>query len=69
MAGVRRNFGESRISKNLVGTNLNYSTIHFVILRCTIAIAILMDSGWFFWVKSTVRLFFKVRNLKNVWYF
>ena len=22
-----------------------------------------------FWVKSTVRLFFKVRNLKTVWYF
>ena len=68
MAGVRQNFGESRVSKKACASAY-YTTIHFVLLRRTITTAILMDSGWFFQVKSTVRLFIEVQNLKNVWYF
>ena len=64
-AGVKQNFGESHVSKKLA----NYSTFHFVLLRLAITMAILRDSGCFFRMKSTVRLFFEVQNFKNVSYF
>ena len=64
MAGVRQNFGKPRVL-NQACYRSNYSTFRVVLPRRAIMTATLRDPGWFFQIKSTVRLFFKVQNEKK----
>ena len=62
VSDVRQNFGESRVLKKAC-YHLSY-LLSALFYRGVPAI--LRDSGWFFRIKFTVRLFYKVQNLKNV---
>ena len=66
MAGVRRNFDESRVTQSLHKFKLFYSPLCFT--KARYCYSYIDGFRWFFRVKCTVRSLFKVQNLTDPYY-